>query len=279
MKADPSPSGGNMADEVIKQLLEAGVHFGHQTRRWNPKMKKFIFGQRSGIYIIDLEKTAECLNTAQAFVRNLANQGGRVLFIGTKKQAQVIIEETAEKCQMYHMRNRWPGGLLTNYETIRKSINRLEVIEKMEKDGTINNLKKKEISMLGKEKTKLIKDFGGIREMKTHPDAVFIVDPKKEEIAVKEARRLHIPIIALVDTNCDPDVVDYPIPGNDDALKSLRLICTMISDSVLSGRKEYLDTQTANEKKIKTTDSKPESAAKPRAKVAEATAAAAEVKE
>ncbi len=264
-----------MADEVIKQLLEAGVHFGHQTRRWNPKMKKFIFGQRSGIYIIDLEKTAECLSVAQEFVRKLANQGGRVLFIGTKKQAQVIVQESAEKCQMYYMRNRWPGGLMTNYETIRKSISRLDTIEKMEKDGTAANLKKKEISELSKEKAKLIKDFGGIREMKTLPDAVFIIDPKKEEIAVKEARRLRIPIIGLVDTNCDPDLVEYPIPGNDDALKSLRLICSMLSDSVLSGRKEYLEAQAVSEKIVRT--DKGEAASKPRAKrVAEA---AAEVKE
>lgn len=237
-----------MSEEVIKQLLEAGVHFGHQTRRWNPKMKKYIFGQRSGIYIIDLEKTAECLLVAQAFVRNLANQGGRVLFIGTKKQAQDIIQESAEKCQMYHIRNRWPGGLLTNYETIRKSINRLESIEKMEKDGVVNNLKKKEMIKLGKEKIKLIKDFGGIRDMRHHPDAVFIVDPKKEEIAVKEARRLKIPVVALVDTNCDPEVIDYPIPGNDDALKSLSLISAMIAGSILEGRKDYLEVQAATEK-------------------------------
>ncbi len=203
-------------------------------------MKKFIFGQRSGIYIIDLEKTVVCLEKARDFVRELASKGGRVLFIGTKKQAQAIIEEEAKRAEMFYVNNRWPGGLLTNFQTVRKSIARLNQIEEMEKDGTWQNLKKKEISRLSKEKEKLLRDLGGIRQMRDLPDAVFIVDTKKEEIAVREAVRLNIPIVALVDTNCDPDPITYPIPGNDDALKSIRFITSLIADSILEGRKEYI---------------------------------------
>jgi len=228
-----------MAEEVLKTLLECGVHFGHQTRRWNPKMKRFIFGERSGIYIIDLEKTIECLNKARDFVRDVAAKGGTVLFAGTKKQAKDVIESEAKRCEMFYVNNRWMGGLLTNFQTIKKSIERLRQIEKMEADGVFNNLTKKEAAQLTKEKTKLLNDLGGIREMKAYPKAIFIVDSKKEEIAVKEAARLSIPIIGLIDTNCDPELIDLPIPGNDDALKSIRYITSMIADSVIEGRKEF----------------------------------------
>lgn len=232
--------------ELLKKLLEAGVHFGHQTRRWNPKMKQYIFGQRSGIYIIDLEKTVECLQKAREFARDIASKGGKILFIGTKKQAQDIIKETASKIGMYSVTNRWMGGLLTNFETVRKSIGRLEAIEKMEKDGTWENLKKKETVTIAKAKVKLLKDLSGIRDMKKAPDLIFIVDPKKEDIAVKEAIKLNIPVIAIIDTNCDPDVIDFPIPGNDDALKAIRLISSLMSESIVEGQKAYLTDATVS---------------------------------
>jgi len=228
-----------MVEELIKKLLEAGVHFGHQTKRWNPKMKKFIFGQRSGIYIIDLEKTVECLNRACDFLRDITAKGGKVLFIGTKKQAQMIIEEEATKSEMYYVQNRWSGGLLTNFQTVRKSITRLNEIEQMRENGVWENLKKKEIARLTKEKEKLLFNFGGIREMKTMPQAVFVVDPKKEEIAVREACKLDIPIVGIVDTNCDPDFIDYPIPGNDDALKSIGVVTTLVAESIRDGQKTF----------------------------------------
>ena len=210
-----------MAEELMKKLLEAGVHFGHQTSRWNPKMKRFIFGQRSGIYIIDLEKTVESLNQARDFIKDLTSQGGRILFIGTKKQAQMTIEEEAKKVEMFYVTHRRLGGLLTNFQTVKKSIARLYQIEQMEKDGVLENFTKKEVSSFMKEREKLLNNFGGIREMVKIPEAIFIVDPKREAIAVKEARKLRIPIIGLVDTNCDPDLIDYPIPGNDEDRKSV----------------------------------------------------------
>ena len=228
-----------MAEEVLKTLLECGVHFGHQTRRWNPKMKKFIFGERSGIYIIDLEKTIDCLNKARDFIQGVAAKGGNILFVGTKKQAKDVIEAEAKRCEMFYVNNRWMGGLLTNFQTIKKSVERLRQIEKMEEDGILANLTKKEAAQLNKEKGKLLNDLGGIREMKNHPQAIFIVDSKKEDIAVKEAVRLNIPIIGLIDTNCDPEMINFPIPGNDDALKSIRYITSMIADSIIEGRKEY----------------------------------------
>lgn len=237
-----------MVEELIKKLLEAGVHFGHQTKRWNPKMKKFIFGQRSGIYIIDLEKTVEFLNHARDFARDIAAKGGRILFIGTKKQAQDIVEEEAKKSEMFFVKNRWLGGLLTNFQTVKKSIDRLREIEKMNEDGVWENLKKKEIARLTKERDKLLRDLGGIRDMRELPDAVFVVDPKREEIAVKEANKLAIPTIGLVDTNCDPDVIDFPIPGNDDALKSVRIITSLIAESVKEGRDEFMTTDTIKKK-------------------------------
>ena len=248
-------------EELIKKLLEAGVHFGHQTKRWNPKMKKFIFGPRSGIYIIDLEKTVECLNRASDFLYDIAAKGGKVLFIGTKKQAQMIIEEEAIKSEMYHVHNRWSGGLLTNFQTVRKSLARLNEIEQMRENGVWENLKKKEIARLTKEKEKLLFNFGGIREMKAMPQAVFIVDPKKEEIAVREATKLGIPIVAIVDTNCDPDLIDYPIPGNDDALKSIGIMTTLIAESIRDGQKSFV----ASELKKKEAVEKQEKALKDKA--------------
>ncbi|HQP10403.1 MAG TPA: 30S ribosomal protein S2 [Candidatus Omnitrophota bacterium] len=233
-----------MVEELIKQLLEAGVHFGHQTKRWSPKMKKFIFGQRSGIYIIDLEKTVQCLNEARDFVRDIAAKGGKILFIGTKKQAQMIIEEEAVKSEMCYVKNRWSGGLLTNFQTVRKSIDRLREIEQMQENGIWENLKKKEIAALTKEREKLLFNFGGIREMREMPQAVFVVDPKKEEIAVREAYKLGIPIIAIIDTNCDPDLITYPVPGNDDALKSIRIITNLVAESVREGQKEFKESET-----------------------------------
>lgn len=228
-----------MKDELIKQLLEAGVHFGHQTKRWNPKMKKYIFGERSGIYIIDLEKTVESLNAARDFLKGVAANGGSILFVGTKKQAQEVIEQEAKRAQVFYINRRWLGGLLTNFATIRKSVNRLKDIEKMQEDGTFGNLKKKEVARLTKEKEKLEKNLSGIREMNHLPKAVFIIDSKKEEIAVEECNRLGIPIVGFIDTNCDPDKIDYCIPGNDDALKSIRLVTALLAEAVLEGKKQY----------------------------------------
>ncbi len=229
-----------MAIELIKQLLEAGVHFGHQSRRWNPKMKKYIFGERGGIYIIDLEKTVEKLNAARDFLRDVAAKGGKVLFVGTKKQAQEVIQEEATRSEMPYVKYRWMGGLLTNLETVKKSIRKLNNIEKMEASGITVRLTKKENSLLMKEKERLLRDLGGIREMATVPQAMFMVDTKKEEIGVAEANRLSIPVVGLIDTNSNPDVIQYPIPGNDDAVKSIKFIASLITDSILEGRREFL---------------------------------------
>ncbi|MFH1128886.1 MAG: 30S ribosomal protein S2 [Candidatus Omnitrophota bacterium] len=229
-----------MPTELIKQLLEAGVHFGHKTSRWNPKMKKFIFGERSGIYIIDLEKSEECLNKARDFLLEITLKGEVVLFVGTKKQAQEVVQQEAIRSGMYYVTERWPGGLLTNFATVKKSINRLKEIEKMKEDGTFAKFTKKEVSGLEKELAKLKKNFSGIAQMERMPKAIFIVDTKKEETAVREAIRLGIPIIGLLDTNCNPDMVAYPIPGNDDATKSIQLITRLLADSVIEGRKRFL---------------------------------------
>ena len=229
-----------MPSDLIKQLLEAGVHFGHQTKRWNPKMKKFIFGSRSGIYIIDLEKTEECINAARDFLMEITSKGEFILFVGTKKQAQDVIKQEAIRSGMYYVTDRWPGGMLTNFATIKKSINRLKDIEKMRTDGTFEKLTKKEIARLEKELAKLNKNFSGIVPMERMPKAAFVVDTKKEETAVREARRLGIPIIGLIDTNSNPDLVDYPIPGNDDATKSIRTIVSIIADTIIEGRKKFL---------------------------------------
>lgn len=225
-----------MAIITMKQLLEAGVHFGHQTRRWNPKMAKYIFTERNGIYIIDLQKTVKKVEEIYNYVRDLAQNGGTLLFVGTKKQAQDSIREETERCGMFYVNQRWLGGTLTNFSTIRKRIERLHELEKMESDGTFEILPKKEVIMLRKEKARLEKFLGGIKHMKKLPDAVFIVDPRKERIAVAEARKLGIPIIAIVDTNCDPDEIDHIIPGNDDAIRAVRLLTSKMADAVLEGK-------------------------------------------
>lgn len=220
----------------MKQLLEAGVHFGHQTRRWNPKMEKYIFTERNGIYIIDLQKTVRKVEEVYRYVRELSQSGGTLLFIGTKKQAQDSVREEAERCGMFYVNQRWLGGTLTNFTTIRKRIERLHELESMETDGRFDILPKKEVILLRKEKARLEKFLGGIRNMDRLPDAVFIIDPRKERIAVAEARKLNIPIIAIVDTNCDPDEIDYVIPGNDDAIRAVRLLTSKMADAVLEGK-------------------------------------------
>lgn len=230
-----------MSSELIKQLLEAGVHFGHKTSRWNPKMKKYIFGSRSKIYIIDLEKVVECLNRARDFLLDITAKGGMVLFVGTKKQAQEVVQEEAIRAGSFYVTERWPGGLLTNFATVKKSINRLKEIEKMKEDGTYEKLTKKEVSRLEKEMGKLKKNFAGIVQLESMPKAVFIVDTKKEETAVKEALRLSIPIVGLIDTNSNPDSIQFPIPGNDDATKSIRIITKLLADTVIEGRKKFLN--------------------------------------
>ncbi|MGI6491715.1 MAG: 30S ribosomal protein S2 [Pelotomaculum sp.] len=225
-----------MAVISMKQLLEAGVHFGHQTRRWNPKMATYIFTARNGIYIIDLQKTVKKVEEAYNFVKELAANGDSILFVGTKKQAQEAVREEAERCGMFYVNQRWLGGMLTNFETIRKRIDRLHDLEKMEADGTFEVLPKKEVAQLVHEKEKLQRFLGGIKDMKHLPAAVFIIDPRKERIAVAEARKLGIPIVAIVDTNCDPDEVDYVIPGNDDAIRAVRLLTGKMAEAVLEGK-------------------------------------------
>ena len=220
----------------MKQLLEAGVHFGHQTHRWNPKMKEYIFTERNGIYIIDLQKTVKKIDEAYYFIRDLAMEGGTVLFVGTKKQAQESIEQEAKRCEMFYVNQRWLGGMLTNFKTIQSRINKLRKIEKMEADGDFDLLPKKEVIQLKAEQEKLEKNLGGIKEMKKLPSAMFVVDPRKEHIAILEAKALGIPVVAIVDTNCDPDEADYPIPGNDDAIRAVKLIASKIADAVLEGR-------------------------------------------
>lgn len=242
-----------MTTELIKKLLEAGVHFGHQTKRWNPKMKYFIFGEKSGIYIIDLEKTEKFLNEARMFISEIAAQGRAILFIGTKKQAQEVVEEEAKRCGAFYVNHRWLGGLLTNFQTIKKSINRFKEIIQMEKDGIFENLTKKEIASLNKEKEKLVKNLSGVIEMDRLPGAIFVVDSKKEETAVLEAKRLNIPVVALIDTNCDPDFINYPIPGNDDAIKSVKLMTSLIADSIIDGRKRYDEVKAAAQEAQKDT--------------------------
>jgi len=235
-------NGGNNKEDYImsvismKQLLEAGVHFGHQTRRWNPKMAEYIFTERNGIYIIDLQKTVKKIDEAYFFIRDLAMEGGNILFVGTKKQAQDAIKEEAERCGQFYVNNRWLGGMLTNFKTIRKSIDRLLELKKMESEGVFDVLPKKEVSKLRLEMEKLEKNLGGIVGMKKLPVAIFIVDPKKERNAILEARILGIPIVAIVDTNCDPDEVDYVIPGNDDAIRAVKLISAKIADAIIEAK-------------------------------------------
>ncbi|ELO9800347.1 30S ribosomal protein S2 [Campylobacter coli] len=220
----------------MRDLLECGVHFGHQTRRWNPKMKKFIFGERKGIYVIDLQKTLRYFRYTYNIVRDAAAEGKTILFVGTKKQAGGAIKEYAEKCGMPYVNHRWLGGMMTNFGTIRQSIRKLEVIEKMEEDGSIKLLTKKEALMLTRKKEKLLAYLGGIRYMKTQPDMIFVIDTVKEKIAVQEANRLKIPVVAPLDTNCDPDLVTYPIPGNDDAIRSVQLFCQEMTEAINEGK-------------------------------------------
>jgi small subunit ribosomal protein S2 len=220
----------------MKELLEAGVHFGHQVKRWNPKMKRYIFGERNGIYIIDLQKTLKGLEEAYNFVRQMSASGAGVLFVGTKKQAQDSVKEEAKRAASYFIDQRWLGGMLTNFLTVKKSIERLKKIEAMKEDGTMNLLPKREASSLEKERAKLDKNLSGIKDMKGLPGVIFIIDPKKERIAIAEARRLSIPIVSVVDTNCDPDEVDYVIPGNDDAIRAIKLLTSKIANAVIEGR-------------------------------------------
>jgi small subunit ribosomal protein S2 len=220
----------------MKQLLEAGVHFGHQTRRWNPKMKEYIYTQRNGIYIIDLQKTVGKINEAYEFVRSVSEEGKQILFVGTKKQAQESIKKEAFRCGCVYVEHRWLGGTLTNYKTISKRVERLEELEKMQEDGTFELLPKKEVIKLLHEKERLEKFLGGIREMKKMPGALFVIDPKKERIAILEAKKLGIPIVAVVDTNCDPEEIDYPIPGNDDAIRAVALITRILANAVIEGK-------------------------------------------
>jgi len=232
----------------MKQLLEAGVHFGHQTRRWNPKMAEFIFTERNGIYIIDLQKTVRKLEEAYYFIRDVVMDGGDVLFVGTKKQAQDAIKQEAERCGMYYVNNRWLGGMITNFKTIRKRIDRLNELQKMEEEGIFEVLPKKEVIKLKLEMEKLEKNLGGIREMRRVPGVLFVVDPKKERIAILEAKKMGIPIVAIVDTNCDPDEVEYVIPGNDDAIRAVKLIASKMADAVIEARQgEQMETTSDEE--------------------------------
>ncbi len=247
-----------MAKVTMKQLLEAGVHFGHQTRRWNPKMKNYIFTERNGIYIIDLQKTVKLMDTAYNFVRDMVTDGGEIVFVGTKKQAQESIRNEAERSGAHYVNHRWLGGMLTNFATIRKRIDRMIKLEQMETDGTFERLTKKEVLMLRNEKERLMKFLSGIRGMKKLPDAIYVVDPRKEKIAVAEARKLKIPVIAIVDTNCDPDDIDYLIPGNDDAIRAVKLITSVMADAVLEGKQiieaanEPAQEDTAGEREVMT---------------------------
>ncbi len=244
----------------MRDLLECGVHFGHQTRRWNPKMKKFIFGERKGIYVIDLQKTLRYFRYTYNIVRDAAAEGKTILFVGTKKQAGGAIKEYAEKCGMPYVNHRWLGGMMTNFGTIRQSIRKLEVIEKMEEDGSIKLLTKKEALMLTRKKEKLLAYLDGIRYMKTQPDMIFVIDTVKEKIAVQEANRLRIPVVAPLDTNCDPDLVTYPIPGNDDAIRSVQLFCQEMAEAINEGKalREQDGEALANEEKEITDEEKKE---------------------
>lgn len=234
----------------MKQLLEAGVHFGHQTRRWNPKMKKYIFTERNGIYIIDLQKTVKKVEEAYSFIKQVSEEGGKVLFVGTKKQAQESVKAEAERAGHYYVNQRWLGGILTNYKTISKRVKRISEIEKMEEDGTFDALPKKEVVELKKEYDRLIKFLGGIRDMKSMPQALFVVDPRKERNAIAEARKLNIPIVGIVDTNCDPDEIDYVIPANDDAIRAVKLLTGKMADAILEGQQGVSNDEVAAEQNI-----------------------------
>ena len=266
-----------MIDVTIKQLLEAGVHFGHQTSRWNPKMKKYIFGARNGIHIIDLQQTVGMLREVSSFVSDLAAGGGQVLFVGTKKQAQEVVKEEAERCGMYFVNNRWPGGMLTNFQTIKKSIERLKKLDEMLDTPSINEaLTKKELLGMSRERDKLMITLGGIKNMRKLPDAMFVVDTKKEEIAVQEANKLGIPVVAAVDTNCDPDVITYKVPGNDDAIRAIRLFTSVVAESAIEGRAQFDERQQGegNEQSAATPAEGPSASAEEAAVVDEAAPAA-----
>lgn len=239
-----------MAVISMKQLLEAGVHFGHQTRRWNPKMKKYIFTERNGIYIIDLQKTVKKVDEAYNFIKQVSEEGGKVLFVGTKKQAQESVKAEAERAGQFYVNQRWLGGILTNFKTISKRVHRISEIEKMEEDGTFDVLPKKEVVELKKEYDRLIKFLGGIRDMKSMPQALFVVDPRKERNAIAEARKLNIPIVGIVDTNCDPDEIDYVIPANDDAIRAVKLLTGKMADAVLEGQQGVSNEEVAAEQNI-----------------------------
>lgn len=225
-----------MAVVSMKQLLECGVHFGHQTRRWNPKMKPFIFTERNGVYIIDLQKTVKGLEKAYDFIREISQSGGTILFVGTKRQAQETIKEEATRCGQFYINHRWLGGLMTNFQTIRKRVNRMLELRKMDEEGELDKYSKKEAILLRKQLAKLEKYLSGIANMKAVPDAVFLIDPRREDIAVLEARKLGVPVIAIVDTNCDPELIDFPIPGNDDAIRAIKLITKLVADAFIEGR-------------------------------------------
>lgn len=243
-----------MAVISMKQLLEAGVHFGHQTRRWNPKMKKYIFTERNGIYIIDLQKTVKKVEEAYNFVKQISEEGGKVLFVGTKKQAQESVKAEAERAGQFYVNQRWLGGILTNYKTISKRIKRISEIEKMEEDGLFEVLPKKEVVELKKEYDRLIKFLGGIRDMKSMPQALFVVDPRKERNAIAEARKLNIAIVGIVDTNCDPDEIDYVIPANDDAIRAVKLLTGKMADAILEGQQGVSNEEVAAEQNINLDD-------------------------
>jgi small subunit ribosomal protein S2 len=230
--------GKSMSAISMKQMLEAGLHFGHQTRRWNPKMKPYIFAPRNGIYIINLDKTIKLFRKAYDYIVEETSKGGYVLLVGTKRQAQAIIKEEASRCGMYYINHRWLGGTLTNFQTIKKGVERLKSIEAMQEDGSINKFPKKEILLMEKERIKLERNIGGIKNMRSLPAVVFVIDPNKEQIAVKEANKLNIPVVALADTNCDPEGIDHIIPGNDDAIRAIKLIASAIADAVLDGRSQ-----------------------------------------
>ncbi len=225
-----------MANVTMRQMLEAGLHFGHQTRRWNPKMKQYIYGPRNGIYIVNLDITMKMFRKAYAYIADVVANGGSVLFVGTKRQAQAITREEAERCGMYFVNHRWLGGMMTNFQTIKHSVDRLKKIEAMQEDGSINRFPKKEILLMEKERIKLDRNLGGIKNMRSLPDVLFVVDPKKEDIAVSEAGKLGIPVVALTDTNCDPDGIDYVVPGNDDAIRAIKLISSLMAEAVMEGK-------------------------------------------
>ncbi|WP_339136789.1 MAG: 30S ribosomal protein S2 [Candidatus Electrothrix sp. GW3-4] len=226
------------AKVTMREMLEAGLHFGHQTRRWNPKMKPYIYGPRNGIYIINLDATMKMFRTAYSYIKNAVAEGGDIMFVGTKRQAQAIMKEQASRCGMHYVNHRWLGGMMTNFQTIKNSVDRLKSIESMQEDGSINRFPKKEILLMEKERIKLERNVGGIKDMRKLPDVLFVIDPRKEEIAISEAQKLNIPVVALTDTNCNPIGIDHLIPGNDDAIRAIRLITSLIADAVMEGKAE-----------------------------------------